>query len=151
MSRQVSFKYGGFTLIESLLVLVVVSIFMILPILSIKGWQEDVNIEMGLSEFERNVQRVHQGAILFEKPTRVDTQLAKQQITYQYYQNGEKVVVVQHIAYPLELRGNGNFLFNGTTGNASKLSTIQLYDNKHEVKYKYKLQLGSGKVNKHVE
>lgn len=148
-------KHTGFTLAESLLVMVIVCSFALLPTLALKRWQEILEVEHFLSQFEKGILLTRQSAI------------TKQQTTLVQYYEGTKTIEFVHspliankdrrsttIVLPEELTMTGlsTISFPGTTGNYSQPEhQIHFCWAKMNQKITYQFLFGSGSYEKIVE
>lgn len=142
---------AGFTLLEMIIVLLIVSIFMMSPLIMIRNWRENNSVQWQLTEFERMVQRTQQGAIVDNYVGQVTYVQNIQKVETIVRYKGEMVRKEMCITPPLELRTNGIMTFGSGTGNISKMESIVFRDTKNNVKYTYRTQVGSGKLIRYEE
>lgn len=138
----------GFTLFECLLVLLIMTIFIMVPIISLKKWKEKTDVEMFLNQVERSIQQTHQSAIVDGTMTVIsqvkDTQ--KPYLKFTYYHHGKQVNDELYIKEPLELMDNKTIRFNAYSGNIQKIEIIKFKNKQNNRFISYQFQLGSGKV-----
>lgn len=143
----------GFTLFECLLVLLIVTVFIMIPIISLKKWKEKTEVEMFLNQVERSIQQTHQSAIVDGKGT-VITQArdtSKPYLEFTYYHHGKRIDDLYYIEEPLELMNNKTIRFNAYSGNIQKIEIIKFKDTLNNRFISYQFQLGSGKVIRYEE
>ncbi|HCM89510.1 MULTISPECIES: competence type IV pilus minor pilin ComGD [Vagococcus] len=136
----------GFTLIECLLVLMIIGIFITIPIIGIKKWQEKNQVEIFLSQVERKIQETHQSAIIWGIDTKISQEPDKQLLKFDYYYYGRNSKEDLHVEKPLTLRSSEKIEFKGVSGNIKKIQGIRFVDESRNREIKYNFQLGSGKV-----
>lgn len=142
---------AGFTLLEMIIVLLIVSIFMMSPLIMIKNWRENNSVQWQLTEFERIVQRAQQGAIVDRHEGLVGCNKGTQNVGMKVQYKGEQIERNLTITPPLELVDGGTIKFGSGTGNISQMESIVFRDTKNEVKYTYRTQVGSGKLIRYEE
>lgn len=142
---------AGFTLLEMIIVLLIVSIFMMSPLIMIKNWRENNSVQWQLTEFERMVQRAQQGAIVDKYEGQVTYVKDSQKVETIVRYKGEIIKRNLMVTPPLELRTDGTIKFGSGTGNISQMESIVFRDTKNEVKYTYRTQVGSGKLIRYEE
>lgn len=140
----------GFTLIESLMVLFVCTIFILLPTLSINDWKDTLEVEQFLSSFEKKILFTQQMAVV----TAIDTQILffeqEQQFHFSIPSNGNKIEEMVGIPAPLKAVGPSKFTFKKDSGHNGKLSKFSfLWAEKNQL-IEFQFQLGSGRFDKKI-
>ena len=141
----------GFTLIESLLVLLTLSVFFMVPLLGLKHWQEQMEITRFFNTFERSLQKTHQSAIIEAQTTFVTPKQATQVIEFKYYHHGERHIEVLEAPENLHIHHSLRTTFFPTTGNIQKITEVVVRNRLDGNQTMYQFQLGSGKVVKTTE
>ncbi|WP_271494386.1 competence type IV pilus minor pilin ComGD [Enterococcus sp. 5H] len=142
----------GFTLIESLLVLFICSIFLLLPTLSIKQWQRTLEVEQFLSSFEKRILLTQQMAIVNSVNTQILFSDQGNRITFispKISANLEEYQLI--IPSSLLADGPGKITFkkgSGNNGNLAKYSFV--WEEKQQV-IEFQFQLGSGRYVKKIK
>lgn len=144
-------RYEGFTLIESLLVLLTITIFLAVPIISLKKWQEQTKVEMFLNQLERCIQQTHQSAILEQHSTKISQDSDLNFFKFEYYHHGIQYREHLYVEEPLNLRTEATIEFLQGSGNLKEIKGIKLEDNLNKRNIIYTFQLGSGKVIRREE
>ncbi|MEG0550185.1 MAG: competence type IV pilus minor pilin ComGD [Vagococcus sp.] len=144
-------EYEGFTLIESLLVLLTITIFITVPLISLKRWKEKTKVEMFLSQLERRIQQTHQSAILEQHSTKISQVESENYFKFEYYHHGVQYRDVLYVEEPLNLRTTDTIEFIHNTGNLKVIQGIRIEDNLNKRNIIYSFQLGSGKVIRREE
>lgn len=139
-------KYDGFTLIESLLVLLCTSVFLLVPLLGIKSWKEHAEVDLFFYQMERNIQRSHQSSVLENKQTTITPNVKTQTINYTYFHHGNKLSEDVKVQEPLILKTSDTIDFINYTGNIKKIGDLVIEDQLNKRVVKYQFQMGSGKV-----
>ena len=143
---RVSFKHHGFTLLESLLVLMCVTVSLIVPILGIKSWKEQTEVSLFFNQLERKIQQTHQSAIIEVNDSAIDQLIVPQRFVFTYYHHGEHRQDIMEVKAPLKLRSSEKIEFLGKSGNIKEIRVIKLEDHLNKKVIEYQFQLGSGKV-----
>lgn len=143
---KITFKYKGFTLLESLLVLMCVIVSLIVPILGIKSWKEQTEISLFLNQLERRIQQTHQSAIIEGNDSSIDQLIQPQRFVFTYYHHGGHRQEIMEVKAPLKLRSSEKIEFLNKSGNIKEIRVIKLEDHLNKKVIEYQFQLGSGKV-----
>lgn len=138
----------GFTLLESLLVMLCVSVFFMVPFLMVRHWREQTAITMFFNRLEREIEKTHQSAIVESKDTWINQDRSHKQLIFNYHHHQEARKDYLAVEYPLVLRTTDKIEFNTTTGNIKKIQTIKIEDTLNNGFVQYSFQFGSGKVIK---
>ncbi|WP_249921841.1 competence type IV pilus minor pilin ComGD [Candidatus Enterococcus palustris] len=142
----------GFTLIESLFVVFICSIFIMLPTLSIRNWQHMLEVEHFLSSFEKKILFTQQMAVVNTMDTQVIFYEHSQQFNFLIPKNTnameEKLV---EIPTRLKAVGPDKITFKNGSGNNGKLSKFSfLWAEKNQL-IEFQFQLGSGRYVKKIK
>ncbi|GMA48393.1 competence type IV pilus minor pilin ComGD [Tetragenococcus muriaticus] len=137
--------YRGFTLIESLLVLFVITLFVALPSVAVKEAKETLEVMHFLDRFEKNILATQQAAITSNKRTR----MIQRDTTTEYYFYTESI---EKLVMPKDLRASRikTLYFNSGTGNNSSLQELHFYWNKNKQKITYRFLFARGHYEKKV-
>ncbi|MBO0437703.1 competence type IV pilus minor pilin ComGD [Vagococcus fluvialis] len=139
---------SGFTLLESLIVMLCISVFFLVPLIMIKNWKEQLEVTMFLNKLERGIEKTHQSAIIESHGTSINQKQNSSEIIFNYWHHQKKMSDYLKVEYPFVLKTNETIDFKNTTGNISKLQVIKLRDELNKKEITYKFQIGSGKVIK---
>lgn len=139
-------NHNGFTLVESLLVLLVVTLFLGLPMLQIRRWKERLEYQAFIDEFEQRLVQTQQSAIVFRRQTRVQTEKNTLTIDFALYQvDGRFVVEKLNIPKGVTIQRNVYMSFIGKTGNVEQNHTFRFQTPFHNKYLDYVYQIGSGR------
>lgn len=140
-------RMQGFTLLESLLVLLVSSFFLMLPTLAIREWQQIVKIEGFFHSLEKNILLTQQMAVVQTIDTVILFSEEKQTMEFRTQGGvGKKLTVPKAI----QGRGTKKVLFKKTTGNNGILGKYEFDWPEKSQKIVFQFQMGSGKYVKKV-
>ncbi|MBO0421027.1 competence type IV pilus minor pilin ComGD [Vagococcus fluvialis] len=139
---------SGFTLLESLIVMLCISVFFLVPLIMIKNWKEQLEVTMFLNKLERGIEKTHQSAIIESHGTSINQKRNSSEIIFNYWHHQKQMSDYLKVEYPFVLKTNETIDFKNTTGNISKLQVIKLRDELNKKEITYKFQIGSGKVIK---
>lgn len=153
--------HRAFTLVETLLVLAVISCFSLLPVLAVKRWQEELAVTHFFSRFEKMLLVSQQIAIIERDGTKVQVERSSNLVKFVTEgTNPEMESVREEDRFlPLEIPNllkysGGNtteFSFIQDAGSPRKLTSVTFSRNDKPIKVKYQFQLGSGRFEKTVE
>ena len=141
----------GFTLWECLCVLLVISIFGLLPVIRIEKWKEKQNVTAQLVTFERLYEKSQHSAVIEKESSKIFTDRDSQRIIFNYTLKGQKKEEFLYIEEPLRINKKSSLELQPGTASPSKLETFSFFDQSSQTKIDYIVQLGSSKVFKYVE
>lgn len=142
----------GFTLIESLLVLSVVSLFVLLPVLVIDNYQKQIEVVGFCQRLEKGLYTAQQTAIIDQRQTRVAyTRAPDPGVHFQSTITGELRLSSIDVPKQLEVHSFPMILFNSSSGNNSSFPQIVLYWPEKDQTITYKFLFGSGRYEKVIE
>ncbi|MBO1308195.1 prepilin-type N-terminal cleavage/methylation domain-containing protein [Enterococcus sp. 669A] len=142
----------GYTLIESLIVLVVVCSFVLLPTILFASWQQKLERQFFYYQLEKSIVYIQQVAICDQKTTRIDLHQDKQII---YFMAGNEDFPWRELKLPesVVLQSKHSIMFNKNTGNittnqpeSGNIPKISFTDSTGTVNYQF--QLGSGRYER---
>ncbi len=142
----------GYTLIESLIVLVVICSFVLLPTILFSSWQQKLERQFFYYQMEKSTIYIQQIAICDQKNTRIDLHPDKKRISFTI--PGE-TWTWQSLKIPesIVLHSDHSIMFKKNTGNintdqpeSGAIPRIRFTDSTGEVIYQF--QLGSGRFEK---
>jgi len=138
-------SYQGFTLIESLLVLFVITLFVALPSIAIKDTKETLEVMHFFDRFEKNILATQQAAITSNKRTR----MIQRDTTTEYYFYTE---TIEKLDMPEDLKASRikTLYFNSGTGNNSSLQELHFYWDKNNQKITYSFLFARGHYEKKI-
>jgi len=140
-------KQAGFTLIESLLILIIAAGLLLLPTLSIDRITESIQIDLFFREMTAKMTMMHNHTLLHNERTSV--QFAPQNELIRFRVSGQPThplnteISFADKPYTLERSTYHEFSFKAETGNVSGSDTIHF--NTTEGNYKLTYLLGSGR------
>lgn len=137
--------YQGFTLIESLLVLFVITLFVSLPFVMVQGAKENLEVVHFLDHFEKNILLTQQAAITSNKRTK----MIQRDTTREYYFYTD---TIEKLDMPEDLRVSRikTLYFNSGTGNNSSLQELHFYWDKNKQKITYRFLFARGHYEKKI-
>lgn len=145
-------KQLGSTFFEMLLVLGIVAICFSFSFSQASRWQEKLENQFFLYEFEKVLYQLQQTALFTNQTTKISLNQQFQKIEYETVDyNGNIVTIKLKIPSKLIVQDTQTIQFkkgNGNTGKMKKMSFICLSANK---KYSYQFQMGSGRFEKKKE
>jgi len=141
----------GFTLWECLCVLLVISIFGLLPVIRVEKWKEKQNVTAQLVMFERLYEKSQHSAIIEKESSKIFADRDSQRIIFNYTLKGQKKEEFLYIEEPLRINKKSSLELQPGTASPSKLETFSFFDQSSQTKIDYIVQLGSSKVFKYVE
>ncbi|MGX7273002.1 MULTISPECIES: competence type IV pilus minor pilin ComGD [Enterococcus] len=142
----------GFTLIESLIVVFICTIFMLLPTLAIKKWKQVLEVDQFLSSFEKKLLFTQQMSVV----NTIDTQIVffeqSQQIHF-LIPKSEHTLETEILEIPVTLIANGpdKITFKKGSGNNGKLSKFSFSWTQRKQLIEFQFQLGSGRYLKKIK
>lgn len=146
----------GFTLFESVCVLLIVSILSIIPVLKYTQWQQQRSINQQLNQFERLYEKCQQHAIMTGFPSLIEVDSNRQSIFFTYSRNGKNQMEILNIGNGLsvqvyKLGGIDKLTLSSSTGRPSSLMIFTFIDVVNQVSIEYKVQMTNSKVMRHEE
>lgn len=147
-------KYHGFTLIESLIVLSVVSTMVLIPTLKLTNLYQRYRCQHFFNQFEKNLHATQQSAIVSGRMSRVYYNSEKNMYFFDYNWSSEYIHQVELFLPPeVVYKNGGNLFFHPPNGNISTgaLSAIIFQESITGKTITYQLTLGSGKYDKKIE
>lgn len=138
----------GFTLLESLVVLVIVSIFLLVPTLSIGSLQKQTEEALFFARFERYIAATQQAAIARQTQTRMlyyDTYFRF--VGYAYNSGQIDLAIPESIQCKERPK---SVVFSAISGNYSDLRLVHFVLPEKQMEIKYQFQMGSGKYTKEI-
>lgn len=142
----------GFTLIESLIVLFVCTLFMLLPTLAIKHTQQALEVEQFISSFEKKILFTQQMAVVEMVDTQIrffkQTQQVKFLVAKNSYTTEEDSVTIPSA---LNAEGPDKIIFKKVSGNNGKLAKFSFYWTEKNQVIEFQFQMGSGRYVKKIK
>lgn len=135
----------GFTLIESILVLFIIGLIFSFPIFSIRGVEEDIELDLFFEELSSSITMMQNHAILNNQPTYVeaDPELKK----FLFRVRGERQHELNHeliVPDSVTLIGTvRQYEFQSQSGNQGNLNRLRMDTN--QGRYELVFQMGSGR------
>lgn len=141
----------GYTLIETLIVLMVICSFVQLPAVMFNNWQQKLERQFFYYQLEKSMLHLQQVAICDQKSSRIDLHPDKQLIAFKTI---DEELPWKNLEVPesVVLHSGYSIMFKSSTGNVSTnqpetgIPKIRFTDNYGEVVYQF--QLGSGRFEK---
>lgn len=140
-------KLAGFTLVESLLVLLIVTIFFGLPTIAISGWQKTMAEQQFLELFQKQTIMTQQLSITQD----INGNIQKQpdQVVFKV---AETRLPALKIPATVTWRGATRLVFKAGTGNINFNGAKFVFDCQHQQKrVTYTFMIGSGRFSETVE
>lgn len=140
---------AGFTLVETVLMLLVISLITVIPVLSVDKMIESAEIELFFQELSSNITLMQNHAILNNEATKVHfiQQNDREFIDFQVVQKTNhplnKRMLVDSPYYHFRGKGSKDFYFSKGTGNISGSSSFSFWTTKGDYRFTY--WLGSGR------
>lgn len=141
-------KMPAFTLAESLVVLVVITSFLLIPVLILRPAEEKVKVEIFLAQFEQNFLLLQQTAIAQQVGTTLEINREEQLLHFK---------ISEHKSYPdlqipteLSYKMPDSITISATTGNYSGMDTVTFEWENRNQRIEYVYQMGSGRFVKTI-
>ncbi|MGX6971480.1 hypothetical protein [Vagococcus bubulae] len=131
--------------------LLVISIFGLLPVIRIEKWKEKQNVTAQLVMFERLYEKSQHSAIIEKESSHILADKHSQKLVFSYTIKGRKTEEIVNIEAPLRINKKSSLELQPGTASPSKLETFSFFDQSSQTKIDYIVQLGSSKVFKYVE
>lgn len=138
--------FKGFTLPESLVVLMIIGFFTFLPLLSFHRWQQSVEVQLFFDSFEKMVQTAQHMAISQHRVVQVT--IKEREVGYFMYDGG---TVQRSIEIPKQLEATTTsrvLVFPGISGNYSGLDKVTFQWAERSQVTEYQFQMGSGRFER---
>ncbi|EOL41184.1 competence type IV pilus minor pilin ComGD [Enterococcus phoeniculicola] len=139
----------GFTLVESLITLFVVTSFTLLPTLSTIRLQDKIEIEQFFASLEKRILASQQAAITGMLPS--EMQITDSSIYFRTLVSTGIDWSLLIIPKELVYTGTSKLVFSMNSGNNSSLSKMSFYWKEKKETISYQFQLGSGRYIKKIE
>lgn len=146
-------QLAGFTLMETLVALVIVVGFVFLPTLALQRWQKNLEFEMFLARLERRILTTQQYAITHGKRTSINyggsytPKVIYSSLKYDETATNELLVIPQSI---IVVEFTPIYFISGS-GNNGNLVSIYISSTEVKRKVKYQFQMGSGRFVREEE
>lgn len=141
-------KYSGFTLLESLIVLLVCTVFTLLPILSLADYQQVIENEQFIESFEKNLLYTQQMAIVMNKDTQII--FNEQTQVFHYIIEESKEIILKEVPTQIKAKGPSKIVFKQGSGNNGNLSKYTFENQLKKQVIEFQFQLGSGRYVKKI-
>ncbi|MGM0097795.1 competence protein ComGD [Enterococcus sp. DIV1083b] len=142
--------FSGFTLMESLLVLLISSLFLFFPVVAIEYYQRSAEVFGFCARLEKGLYTLQQSAIIDNTQTRAIYQ-AEPTPTVSFYGAATEPVTKIDVPPQLAMQAFPDILFSSQSGNNSSLRKIIFYWQEKKQTISYKFLFGSGRYEKIVE
>lgn len=139
----------GFTLIESLVALSVLSLFASLPLITAPKIQEDLEVYYFLNQFENNILLTQQAAVFSTQRTTIKREYDQPNSIEFLLEEGEKVV--QFVPEALTVIRFPIIYFSLATGDIQNPTNIIFSWPKKKQKITYEFLFGKGRYEKKIE
>lgn len=138
-------KQSAFTLLETLLVLLVVSLFVMLPAVTLKNAKESLEVRHFLDHFEKEILLTQQTAIT----SAYMTKMIQSDSRRQYYFYADETL---RLDLPEDLTASKvePVYFKGSSGNNSSLQSLNFYWEKENKKITYRFKFARGHYEKEI-
>lgn len=142
----------GFTLIESLLVVFICTMFMLLPTLAIKKWKQVLEVDQFFSSFEKQLLFTQQMAIINMTDTQIVFFESSRHIKFLTPKNEQLLEeVLLEVPASLEAAGPQKIIFKKGSGNNGKLAKFSFSWTEKNQLIEFQFQLGSGRYVKKIK
>ncbi|MFV0560012.1 MAG: competence type IV pilus minor pilin ComGD [Enterococcus sp.] len=139
--------FSAYTLVESLVVLSIVSFMIALPVLMTNKLKEQIIVNQFLSSFEKQVLATQQAAIVCQRSTSISTDSNKKTIIFSAPSKfGGRLIIPEFLA----MQRCATISFTPYTGNNSTLKQYSFYWPSQKKTIAYQFQLGSGRYVKKI-
>ena len=139
----------GFTLIESLVALSVLSLFASLPLITAPKIQEDLEVYYFLNQFENNILLTQQAAVFSTQRTTIKREYDQPNVIEFLLEEGEKVA--QFVPEALTVIHFPRVFFSLATGDIQNQEKVIFSWPKKKQKITYEFLFGKGRYEKKVE
>lgn len=141
----------GFTVFESLLVLLITSLLILLPVLKGQSLQENNEERLFFKSFERSLVRSQTAAILHFQVCRVQAQVGREVIEFSLVDGrGIKIREVLQVPKTVTIITNTTVAFKAGSGNIQKIVSFKFQRTFHNQIIDYQFYLGSGRFVKKI-
>lgn len=137
--------HSAFTLVESMLVLLVVSLFVMLPAVTMKNTKESLEVLHFLDHFEKNILLTQQTAIT----SGYATKMIQSDSGEEYYFYTDEILY-QKLPEELTASQIRILYFKPNSGNNSSLQTLNFYWPKENKKITYRFKFARGHYEKEI-
>lgn len=143
-------RRAGYTLIELLLVLFVVTSFVLLPTLAIDSWQTKLNRNLFYDRVEKNILHTQQLAITTMKSSKIQTYRKEQIIEFDVAGEPSSRKTLKLPSGVSLKMNNCTIRFNGVTGNMGSFNSGNklVFQDQELGQVTYQFQMGSGRFEK---
>lgn len=135
----------GFTLIESLLVIFICTMFLLLPTLAVNKWRQVLEVNQFLSSFEKQLLYTQQMAVIHSIDTQILFLEERQELNF--FTTEETSLKVPQ---DLQATGPSKIVFKSSSGNNGKLSKYSFSWTEKKQIIEFQFQLGSGRYVKQI-
>lgn len=150
MSKEVK-RNQGFTLFESLLVLLIVSGLLLFPLLKGQSLQEKNAERLFFKSFERSLVRSQTAAILTFKICRVQAQVGQDAIEMSLVDGtGKKITEFLNLPNTVTSLKTTTVAFKAGSGNIQKIVSFKFQSERAKKVIQYQFYLGSGRFAKKI-
>ncbi|MTD42339.1 prepilin-type N-terminal cleavage/methylation domain-containing protein [Erwinia sp. CPCC 100877] len=146
--QQKNKNWQGFTLVETLIVLLVCSIFLFLPVLAIKEVKRSLEVDQFIAAFEKKLLFTQQLAIVDNHDTQVVFDEPRQEV---YFLTSSSIKEGLAIPPDINMSGPQKITFKKGTGNNGKLSKYSFFWKNKQLRIDCQFQLGSGRYVKTIK
>lgn len=141
-------KFRGFTLLESLIVLLIVSLFLLIPTMSVRSIEKHTEESLFFARFERYISATQQAAIRRQEQTRVLYFNSYFRFSNYSYKGGYTDLPIPETVECKSVPNN--IVFSARSGNYSELKLVHFVLPEKQKEVKYQFQMGSGKYTKTI-
>ena len=141
--------WRGFTLIEMVMVLFVVSVIALIPSLKLPDMERQLDNQFFFEEFERLITITQESAVFSGRASRIIMKRNERSVAFDYVlSNGVKTHYYVEIPEDIRAETDTFVTFLGETGTLSKVTKFKFLLTKSQKKVVYQFYLGSGKYAK---
>ncbi|MGX7059646.1 competence type IV pilus minor pilin ComGD [Vagococcus humatus] len=144
-------KLASFTLIESLLVLLIITIIWLMPVLYTRYWEENIQTTIFFQSFEQKLLKAQEQAIISGRPSYVNILFSNDKVDWHFFKLDQQPLE-ESLNIPTKVTGlqDSHLVFLAYSGNISQIIKLTFTDHQHQEKIVYQFQLGSGKYEKKI-
>lgn len=142
--NKVRNERGALTLIESVIVLMLISMLLLIPTITFQPYQDKIEIDLFIEEVNNNITLMQNHAVFNGQPTEIRVLAEANQI--QFYVQGQDHHPLNSIVYPPEqvtILSTRRYRFKAQSGNIGRLGRARFQTD--EGIYEFVFQLGSGR------
>lgn len=144
-------KWQGFTLIESLLVLFLISLVSIFPRLQVERWRESQETQYFFTTIDRELFLAQASAVVSRKKTKVKGDIQENELLFDYFdERGREKRVMLHLPTTVRLTKGFSLTFSPGRGTISRITSFHFALTVQPYHIHYQYFIGSGRFEKRM-